>query len=45
MNESNIKERAPSLNKSIQKDFNARKENISDKKNKTVTFEGNNNWN
>jgi len=45
MNENNINERAPTINKSIPKDLNIRKDISLDKKNKTVTFEGNSNWN
>lgn len=45
MNENNINERAPTINKSIPKDINQKKDLNSDWKNKTVTFEGNSNYN
>ena len=43
MNEKNINERSPTINKSIPKDLNYKKDISQDKKNKTVTFEGNSN--
>ena len=43
MNENNINERAPTINKSIPKDLNYKKDISQDKRNKTVTFEGNSN--
>ena len=45
MNENNINERAPTINKSIPKDINKKKDLNSEWKNKTVTFEGNSNYN